>query len=48
MDTMINQLVHLPGGFKGDILEKKCNLWKKICIKKSEKYTQMAMHRKLE
>ena len=29
-------------------LEKKCNLWKKIRIKKSEKHTQMAMHRKLE
>ena len=48
MDTVINQLVHLPGGLKGEILEKKCNLWKKIHIKKSDKHTQMAMHSKLE
>ena len=48
MDTMINQLVRLPGGFKGDIFREKFNLWKKIRIKKSEKHTQMAMHRKFE
>ena len=40
MDTLINQLVRLPGGFKGDIFsDKKGNLWKKIRIKKSEKHT---------
>ena len=50
MDTMINQLVRFPGGFnlRVTFLEKKFNLWKKIRIKKSEKHTQMAMHRKLE
>ena len=48
MDTMINQLVHLPGGFNGNIFSDKMWLTEKNMYKKSEKHTQMAMHRKLE
>ena len=34
MDTMINQLVHLPGGFKGDIFREKMKLMEKNSYKK--------------
>ena len=34
MDTMINQLVRLPGGFKGDILREKMLLMEKNTYKK--------------
>ena len=34
MDTMINQLVHLPGGFKGDIFREKMQLMEKNTYKK--------------
>ena len=34
MDTMINQLVRLPGGFKGDIFREKMKLMDKNTYKK--------------
>ena len=50
MDTMIKQFNWFISqvGLRVTFLEKKCNLWKKIHIKKSDKHIQMAMHRKLE
>ena len=34
MDTMINQLVRLPGGFKGEIFREKMQLMEKNTYKK--------------